>query len=63
MHGMGMHDVVVHDVCVHGMGVFDVTMHYVAIHDVSMLVMGVPGWTSIKHELSSAVKFFPIICR
>jgi hypothetical protein len=37
-HGMGVHDVVMHDVGMHGMGVHDVAMHYVAVHD-----LGVPG--------------------
>jgi hypothetical protein len=38
MHGMGVHDIVVHDVAMYDMGVHDVAVQYVAVQDV-----GVPG--------------------
>ncbi len=43
MHGIGVHDVVLHDVGMHDIGVRDVALHDVTVHDVGMSGMAVPS--------------------
>jgi hypothetical protein len=56
MRGMGVHDMVVHDVEMNDIGVHNVAVQYVAMHDMVAPVIGVLGVDVHERELFSAVK-------
>jgi hypothetical protein len=51
MRGMGVHDMVVHDVEMNDIGVHNVAVQYVAMHDMVAPVIGVLGVDVHEREL------------